>query len=1273
MKFLLYPLIATVIAGSVFAQENFEDACLSNFIVAPGSHVEVDCGIEMDGHQYQWTSQNPSWLAYLSDVKMASPRFRAPEHIATPFYLTYYRMAYDKQGDPVNQSTVSITVQQTAGTGNTDPGSITSEPEWMELNQVSPFEVKEQTLHNTLNPGGGGTELPFLQCASSITVESGELLEIPCTGLHQSGGHLKYHVTFDWPPYSVTEVLDEGEFVYVIRAPVIEEAASVHRLEVFAEEQGIGQMVSEQVEVHVVNRAPRLTCEDITVDEGAQVEVPCSISGEGEPKIQFLSELIPRGLYDDMPMVSIPEISQDTSIVMTVRAFGDGGSVAEKDFLMNVQPAQTPLNFDISCSGDPPLPYEEYEGIGPTEIQVSCMVVEGPKDQIVWVWGANGEDTPLELLDFQFTPAGQPLSAIITLRTEVNRDAEWEFLFDANSTDSEGNLNRDRELIEITILERPDLIVNCDNPSPVRTGAPPFSLQCIADTDLPHRDDPLTYELEWTSEDDVNLSLLEGDLNSGMPTFNVPNPEDLSESSATYTYMVTATAPSALNTTDPQENPTPVTVTVEKYFGTLALGCTSPIEIYAGDPDFSLPCSIGADDVQNLSYTWQLQVGPTDRLVEGESGMPPIFSVPRSVEDTETYIYEVNVEAPHYDPSNTKSVEIIVRARAVLSLDCQDDVTVRTGDPPEELTCSVSADPDQLSASLEYDWEWTSQDGGLPLLSGDPESAVRTFNVPADQEPPTVTYTYMINVSAPNTTPPQNSETIAVTVEKYPIVLDCPEEVVVMAGMPPERIVCTATTDEGVTLEYVWQWTPTERLSDTSTGSPLFDVPTRQRAYSSTYEYTVMVSAERAISAQTSVMVQVISTGEDRAEQVEVTVSELDFGVVGPQGQVMLDPATELISGLIYNDAQSHSGRFTIRARDSVLVSIEQLQSVVLRHTDTDGELRLIPQLADSQSCTTFSANTQISRILQISLSPEDCHVLRIGGEIMLERAEPGSYSGKIPVALTVNGLDQLHTIPVVLTVEAERRVVLLGPDGVELQAAPATDTSLDWQQRISIQPQVAVLGPQSRSGTFELINPSIYPMEVEVSTEFGYRETREQEPFSVGVTSQETVQGDLSEIITVYPKVVLLSPGESKSVHYGILDDIQLQDHGYAGRFNFTVTPREFINQSQSPISLNARITFQAPGIYTSGPATLQASIESMTNSAVVLLMETGSSPFYGEMMVLNDSGEELGRSEILIYTRSRVRVLLDSRPTDELTLRFSTFAPDQRSPSDITISSDL
>ena len=1164
---ILLGMFLTVVA---FAQDR-PGTCQSDLQVAPGGSMVIDCRAQTEGYTYEWTSRDQSWLTYLSDVGVASPRFHAPVNVETPLQLVYNRLVFDGEGGLMHQTTVTVTVQEdqyleSGGLKDNRWGGL----EWTGLYGMEPEEIGTESMGELI--GADGTmsdQVPFLRCETRITVDSGELVEIPCTGLHPSGGLLSYRFEFDWPPYNETRILGEGTFAYLVRAPVIQGAAAVQMLEVFAQVPGKGQEISEQVEVHIVNRAPRLQCEDITVDEGTRTAIPCSVTSSSKAaRIQLLSELAPRGIHDHWPMITIPEVHRDTSFTVMVRLFGaGGGSVVEGEFRVTVQNTQTPLDLDVSCNVDPyPLPYVEYEGAGPAELTISCGLTSVPDGPLVWSLSADGGDTPIDplsqILDIFQNPQTTDFNFVVALPQEVDGDLLWQYgVLVVENVDS-GEEFTDREEINITILERPDISIECDDVQ-VRTGDPPLELKCTPSLDVPLRDGMPDYLWSWTSGN--GLDLLSGDLTSAMPVFNVPAIQD--PPTVEYTYQVTASA----NNTDPPQNPATLTVTVEKYLGKLALQCTSPIEVYAGEPDFPLDCAISGADVPDLSWTWQLQEGPEDRLIEGISGAPPIFRTPGVVEDTETYKYEIRTEAQFFDTSDPQLVEIIVLRRPNLSIEC-DDVQVRTGDPPVELQCTPSLDVPPRDGAPDFLWSWTSENGmdllsgdltsampvfnvpasqdpptveytyqvtasadnidppqnpatltvtvekylgkitvqctspievyagepdfpldcsvsgadvpdlswtwqlkegpedrlvegasgappifrtpgavesaetykyeiqaeapfydtadpqpveiivlqrpklsiecedvrvrpgdpplelrctpsldvplrsgtpdylwswtsenGIHLLSGDLTSAMPVFNVPADQDPPTVEYTYQVTASADNIDPPQNPATLTVTVDKYPIFLVCPEEVVVTAGMSPQRIMCSATSEPDAALEYVWQWTPMERLSETSTGTPLFDVPARQRVYSRTYPYTVMVSAERGISAQASVSVVVLHPSQGLVEQVEVSSSELNFGVAGPDGEVLMDPATEQLSGLVYEAGQSHVGRMLVQARDSVTLSTEQIQSAVLRHMDSGRELTLVPTIAYSPSCTTFSAYTQASRVVQYLLSPGDC------------------------------------------------------------------------------------------------------------------------------------------------------------------------------------------------------------------------------------------------------------------------------------------------------------
>ena len=224
-----------------------------------------------------------------------------------------------------------------------------------------------------------------MQCVPRITVNSGEMAQIPCTGLHSSGGLLGYRVELDWPPYSETKSLGVGAFNYSVRAPAIQGVASVRMLEIFARVPGAEQEVSALVEVHVVNRAPVLTCEDLVVDEAVDTRVPCTVVSEQAVQIQLISQptLVQPGIYNDWPRLVIPEIERDTSLSVTVRAFAED-QVMERVFTVIVQNTSGPTEFGIECN---PVNREVYEGDAAFEIV--CSAIDSPTDELSWTWSAE--------------------------------------------------------------------------------------------------------------------------------------------------------------------------------------------------------------------------------------------------------------------------------------------------------------------------------------------------------------------------------------------------------------------------------------------------------------------------------------------------------------------------------------------------------------------------------------------------------------------------------------------------------------------------------------------------------------------------------------------------------------------------------------------------------------------------------------------------------------------------------------------------------------------
>ena len=87
---MLFPIAAWGQSGS--------EGCQSSLRVMAGTSTLIDCALQTDFHTYQWTSKDPSWLAYLHDVTAASPYFHAPVDVDMPYRIEYRRLVHDDEG-----------------------------------------------------------------------------------------------------------------------------------------------------------------------------------------------------------------------------------------------------------------------------------------------------------------------------------------------------------------------------------------------------------------------------------------------------------------------------------------------------------------------------------------------------------------------------------------------------------------------------------------------------------------------------------------------------------------------------------------------------------------------------------------------------------------------------------------------------------------------------------------------------------------------------------------------------------------------------------------------------------------------------------------------------------------------------------------------------------------------------------------------------------------------------------------------------------------------
>ena len=343
--------------------------------------------------------------------------------------------------------------------------------------------------------------------------------------------------------------------------------------------------------------------------------------------------------------------------------------------------------------------------------------------------------------------------------------------------------------------------------------------------------------------------------------------------------------------------------------------------------------------------------------------------------------------------------------------------------------------------------------------------------------------------------------------------------------------------------------------------------------------------------------------------------------------------------------------------------------------------LTLSPSWSMVESCEQLSSQSIPGLYTEVRMSGSDCRLLLFGGDLDLTDAPSGRYVGTIDVIFrTVSG-EETHLVPVSVEVIPAPRVIAIGPGGVRFDTSRELPAGLTPEQTVRIYPDVAYLTEEAPSGVFELSNPSLIPLEISVSSRFGYVEATEDGREAVVEDPSSSRLGDLSGLVEMYPQSLVLQPGEQRVVRYGVREDSLAAlkatgEAGYAAFFEIASAPRQYIRSDWLPEESTgentARVTLRVPGAYAPEAASpsLRAELLSVSAGAspsATFLLETEGAPFLGEVAAYDEDGQELGRSRTLVYTRSRVRLPLAWLPEGEaIFLRFAPF----RAPSSATSS---
>ena len=531
-------------------------------------------------------------------------------------------------------------------------------------------------------------------------------------------------------------------------------------------------------------------------------------------------------------MFYVPEEVDATTTyeyLLTARAENaESGSAAVTVTVLNVGALR------VVCA-DPPSVYE-----GSEDIAFDCAASGAPGGSAYeYEWTGRGSTTDTALLSAADGPA-----PTFDVPGEVDEDETYEYLL----TVSAENADPASADVTVTVLNKGALALACADPGSVYEGSEDIAFDCAA-SGAPGGS---AYEYEWTARNGTaNTDLLIAGADGPAPTFDVPEEVD---ATTTYEYTLTVSAENV--------DPASADVTVKVLNkGALALACADPGSVYEGSEDFALDCAAsGAPGGSAYVYSWIAQGGKPDTgLLSATDIASPTFHVPDDVPQTTTYEYRLRVSAENAE-SAVALVRVKVLNKGALALACADPGSVYEGSEDIAFDCAASGAP----GGSAYVYSWIAQ-GGKPdtgLLSAT-DIASPTFHVP-DDVPQTTTYEYGLRVSA------ENAESavalVRVTVlNKGALALVCADPGSVYEGSEDIAFDCAASgAPGGSAYEYEWtargSTTNTDLLSGADIASPVFAVPEEVDA-TTTYEYTLTVSAENAEDASADVTVTVLNKG----------------------------------------------------------------------------------------------------------------------------------------------------------------------------------------------------------------------------------------------------------------------------------------------------------------------------------------------------------------------------------------------------------------------------
>ena len=1201
----------------------------------PGSVYEGSEDIDLDctasgapagsGYTYAWTAQDATHASLLSAADIASPTFYVPDEVAAT--TTYeYTLTASAENAEDGSARVTVTVLNTGAlaVSCTAPGSVYEGSADIELGCTA----------SGAPTGSGYTYAWTAQDAAHTTLLSATDIVSP---------------TFYVP--DEVDVDETYEYTLTVSADNTEDG-------------------SARVTVTVLNTgALAVSCTAPgSVYEGSEdIKLGCTASGAPTIDYTWTSSTSNTALLSSTsvkdPMFYVPaEVAATTTYEYTLTASAANAESSWAEVTVTV------LNKNalaVTCAA----PGSVYEGSA--DIGLDCTASGAPAGSTIdYTWTSSTSNTAL----LSSTSVEDPTFFV---PDEVDATTTYEYTLTASAENTEDGSAR----VTVTVLNTGALAVTCAAPGSVYEGSEDIELGCEA-SGAPSGSG---YTYVWTSSGDTqDMSLLSA-TDVASPTFYVPDEVD---ATTTYKYLLTVSADNA------EGGSTEVTVTVLNK-PPLALVCADPDPIYEGSEDIEFDCEAsGAPAGSGYTYVWTAQDAAHASLLSATDIASPTFYVPDEVAATTTYEYTLTASAENAEGGSAE-VKVTVLNKPLLALVCADpSPSVYEGSEDIEFDCEASGAP----AGSSYDYTWTSSGDtqDMSLLSA-ADIASPTFYV-SDEVDADETYEYTLTVTADNAM--DGSARVTVTVLNKPLLsLVCADHDPIYEGSEDIEFDCEASgAPAGSGYTYVWtaqDAADASLLSATDIASPTFYVPEEVDA-DETYEYLLTVSAENAEDGSAEITVTVLDRAvappaepvpsplassssarglsEPSALGVTVSASPLSFGVQSAQTQVSLDPVTDLIS--TYVSGPYHAGRMTFVPDGSEAfdenpemdLSIELASPVVLRHEGgTEASLIMLsPIWSYAESCEQLSSQAIGGLYTEVTLREETCRLLLFGGELDLTEAPSGYYAGSLDLVLRSGESEETHSVEVTVMVTPAQGLITIGPGGVRFSTSREVTAGLTEQQNLGIYPDMAFLTEEQPHGVFELSNPSLIPLEVSVSARFGYTEATEDGREVLVENISQSRLGDLSSVVDIHPEVLVLMPGEKGLIRYGMKEEAQrvLTEQGYAAFFDVVSVPRQYVDTDRMPEEITgdrtARVTMSIPGVYVPGEGASQLrarllSISHVGSLSATFLLQTQDHPFVGEVVAYDGEGRELGRSETLVYTRSRVRIPLARVPEEETVfLRF-------------------